>query len=199
MKDFGFTLIELLIVVAIIGILAAIAVPNFLNAQVRAKVAKVVSEEKSVRDAYTRYFMDQNSWPPHLDGDDAQHRYVTTPIAYLSTSIFCPFLNTSLGQTINQWQYFKGQYHVEPAYFWHDKQWPGLSQNDPPYWAQQRNTAYFIISIGPDIDFDQPQGCATCWASIYNPSNGVQSSGDILSPITGGFKFQFPYSRQGGD
>jgi type II secretion system protein G len=59
----AFTLIELLIVVAIIGILAAIAVPNFLNAQVRAKVARVRSELRSVSDACALYRNDHGQYP----------------------------------------------------------------------------------------------------------------------------------------
>jgi len=59
----GFTLIELLIVVAIIAILAAIAVPNFLEAQVRAKIARVMSDQRSLATALETYYVDQNIYP----------------------------------------------------------------------------------------------------------------------------------------
>ncbi len=59
-----FTLIELLIVVAIIGILAAIAVPNFLNAQVRAKLAHTYGQLKTVQTAIGAYSVDNAGWAP---------------------------------------------------------------------------------------------------------------------------------------
>lgn len=61
----AFTLIELLIVVAIIAILAAIAVPNFLEAQVRSKVSRVKSDQRSFATALESYYIDNNTYPPY--------------------------------------------------------------------------------------------------------------------------------------
>lgn len=65
----GFTLIELLTVVAVIAVLAAIAVPNFLEAQVRAKVARTHADMAAVSSALRSYYADHNRYPannPHL-------------------------------------------------------------------------------------------------------------------------------------
>src|SRR4030095_5642527 len=59
----GFTLIELLIVVAIIAVLAAIAVPNFLEAQVRSKVSRTKADHRTIATALKAYRLDYNHDP----------------------------------------------------------------------------------------------------------------------------------------
>ena len=58
----GFTLIELMIVVAIIGILAAIAIPNFLKFQAKSKQSEAKTNLKAVYTAETSYFGENNSY-----------------------------------------------------------------------------------------------------------------------------------------
>ncbi len=60
----GFTLIELMIVVAVIGILAAIAVPNFMAYRERANVATVIANLKTFGDAFGTYAIYNDDFPP---------------------------------------------------------------------------------------------------------------------------------------
>ena len=59
----GFTLIELLIVVAIIGIIAAIAIPNLLNAIDRGKQKRSMADMRSIGTAVESYAIDNNYYP----------------------------------------------------------------------------------------------------------------------------------------
>ena len=103
-KDRGFTLIELLIVVAIIAILAAIAVPNFLEAQVRAKVSRIKNDMRSAATAMESYRIDFNRYPL-ISGQPA----LTTPVSYITTWPKSPF-NEYRNPTVQRWEYIAPNY-----------------------------------------------------------------------------------------
>jgi type II secretion system protein G len=106
----AFTLIELLIVVAIIAILAAIAVPNFLEAQVRAKVSRAKSDIRNFATALEAYRVDNNLYPPTPIINDGGLRpirivpnYLSTPVAFVaSASLNDVFVDVNLAD----FQYF---------------------------------------------------------------------------------------------
>ena len=169
----GFTLIELLIVVAIIAILASIAIPNFSQAKTRAFVSRALAEERSLGMAYARYAMDWDGRLPDHQDEPWQHRPITTPVPYVSTSIFDPFQQDNpdpYGQQIIK-TYWHGMYHSEP------RQLLSGYASGPrgTYWRPIINKSSFIIlSFGPDW---HPS------AVEYDPSNGVRSEGDIMRPF----------------
>lgn len=175
MQTRAFTLIELLIVVAIIGILAAIAVPNFMNAQIRAKVAKAVSNMKTVSSAMEMYFLDHNSYTEWAwdSNNPANHyvgfRWLTTPIAYVSgdSAMENPFkARKDTGSNLRDGR------EIDP--FFELATWsPGLRREYP------RNT-YLLESSGPDLGDDYNANNFPVPGLVYQPSNGLHSRGDLF-------------------
>jgi type II secretion system protein G len=114
----GFTLIELLIVVAIIAILAAIAVPNFLEAQTRSKVSRCRADIRTLATALESYYVDFNSYPArNTEGENplsagssesrpyfSGFRQLTTPIPYMSSIPLDPFGGSRVGNRDIDWR-----------------------------------------------------------------------------------------------
>ncbi len=176
MKPLAFTLVELLIVVAIIAILAAIAVPNFLEAQVRSKVSRAQADVRSIATALESYRVDQNNYP--LDGNDfpvfridrfnskVNLSLLTNPVAYITTTPNDPFHLDNLSDPATLELFTPSP----PPY-------PYLYMTFGGYSAHKGHPVTFgLFSLGPDKDLDAfgPE------AVLYDPTNGTISGGDIL-------------------
>jgi type II secretion system protein G len=183
----GFTLIELLIVIAIILILIAIALPNFLEAQTRAKVTKVQGEMRSMGTAIEAYFTDYNHYPK--DGDDFEIidpslfnvqdrlKVITTPVAYITDLPSDPFHQELLGYQGEEFLFsnpppFTYSYNTPDGFY--DQ---GLGSN------AGKPDAYGLSSPGPSLIFDS---VAAQGALPYSATNGTKSAGDILRLVGSG-------------
>ncbi|MFH1744311.1 MAG: prepilin-type N-terminal cleavage/methylation domain-containing protein [bacterium] len=189
MRRDGFTLIELLIVVAIIGILAAIAVPNFLNAQIRAKVAKTEAEMRTFVTANEMYKLDNADYIPH-NHTPWQNKYLTTPISYVATppkDIFQSSTNQQDTPAQRAWNLSFGEYHLERVYYPDGTLWldPNLRVPNNPADVQRalsgKPWSYELWSIGPNRRLDHNiAGSGIVGFIYYMPSNGTDSVGDIV-------------------
>ena len=203
-KKSAFTLIELLIVVAIIAILALIAVPNFLEAQTRAKVSRVKADMRTLATAMEAYMVDWNSYtysnsesanPGSLGTDDPLGRFMgfgqlTTPVAYITSIPMDAFGRSRYVNTPGGWR---------PAYFAlgtgeAGSRTPAGQQNNPK--GGMPSNCYEIESDGPDHWDDTRDNISTGafpWPDLnpdalvppattllYDPTNGTVSSGEVI-------------------
>ena len=204
----GFTLIELLIVVAIIAILAAIAVPNFLEAQTRSKVSRAKADMRTMATGLEAYMVDHNAYPQC-------HRYgvitwpgtgtyipilerLSTPVAYISNAIIKdPFslkfrISVATAALFNE----SARQAIPPgdhvallnSYIYQAWNSRNRAQTEPDSYASddERANAWLLHSAGPDSTYHNLGGVLAndyvvdyTINLIYDATNGTVSFGSI--------------------
>ena len=183
----AFTLIELLIVIAIIAILALIAVPNFLEAQVRAKVSRVKADERTVATGLESYAVDWGGYPPgreKVTGDRVSSLWrLTTPVAYIGTAdMIDPFVekgSATHNASIRTYLYFSYSDYAP----WAVK----VMQTSTNFQKWGHHMGWCVSSPGPDRKLNGAEWSAVnitasthqSYNRVYDATNGTISWGDI--------------------
>jgi type II secretion system protein G len=224
MRSRAFTLIELLIVVAIIAILAAIAVPNFLEAQTRSKVARAKSDLRTIATALEAYRADTNQYPlgnrygncfccSTFPNDAPTLERLTTPIAYLTGagSFTDPFANKGfyVGDDLEtRYDAAPANAEEELAYRTY-KYWPRGPSNSGSASGQDRAAGWenadviphaerwFLECAGPDCTYNNIAG-AMQTAITSNEATAWDTALKIIYDPTNGTKSRGSVWRAGG-
>ena len=185
----AFTLIELLIVIAIIALLALIAIPNFLEAQTRARLARGMADMRVVAAALEAYALDAGRYPPPQTNQGwlfARIR-LTTPVAYLAGDGACvdPFGAPS-DQNVETGNFVLRRLPGFIRYYCFDGEGWNTSANE----AQ---IAFFVLAgNGPDGERFPHVGARISRSDtneadffdmlgqVYAPTNGTISVGETL-------------------
>lgn len=171
----GFTLIELLIVVAIIAILAAIAVPNFLEAQTRSKVSRVRADHRSLATGIETYYLDNNQYPMFYGGTGApagarsanilaNPGAATIPVEFSRTFALAPAGNNRPSTITTPISYFTS-YPADPF----------ADTRGLPFRYYSNSRGWILGSFGPDAD----QGSTAAFTAIGGNLTVTAGSGDI--------------------
>lgn len=183
----AFTLMELLIVVAIIAMLCAIAVPNFLDAQTRSKVSRSRADLRAVATGLEIYRTDYNAYPlvgnPAMPGPwDLSVPYgkrlqiLTSPVAYLQRIPGDVFARGEAAEPLGP------EYCYAPGNLYHGAARIYTGSN-------YRGLVYSVSGRGPDSKIGvggyclaHPQAYHSRLAErgSYDATNGTVSQGDIV-------------------